>query len=463
MVKRNTRDFWLMGLVFGVFLSPLTGSAQWATVSAGGTDTVGGLIISSSVGEWDVQTLELGSFQIQCGVQQPYRWPSVQTRLIGHLMYGNVLATPLEGTQVLLRQGNQLRASAFTDAGGHFDLGLVDTGTYQLIYQNPTPWRGVNSTDALGVLRHFTNGVLLHGLYRQAADVNARNTINALEAQTIARRTIRLLSQFAAGDWLYDRVGVSIPLQATPQNNPMVMPIVTLCYGDVNGSYTPGAPLRSGWFPLEPSGVMGVGAPDQPYDLPIYWVEGGSLGAITLEIQVPDGVEVLDVLPGEDRFSGRSLLYYQENNVLRVAWYGLDPWDIAPGGELLKLKLRGRPSSGWLYGAQSELADGWAQPISSFRLAMPQVASGALEVQVLPNPVGDEGRLWCSVPGAGRLSYTLLDAFGRLVWSGHAAVERHSVNEVELPVERMRQGAYHLQVNWHGTGQHAVKSIKIVK
>ncbi|MFM7585913.1 MAG: hypothetical protein ACKO6M_02705, partial [Bacteroidota bacterium] len=190
-----------------------------------------------------------------------------------------------------------------------------------------------------------------------------------------------------------------------------------------------------------------------------------------LDLQVPDGVEVEDVLFGKDRISEGSLLYHQETDVLRVAWYGLDPREIEPGGELLRLRVRGVPSEEWHYGAQSELADFWAQAWSSFRLAMPKRAhvEGVLEVHVLPNPVNDHGRLWCSVPGTGGLIYSLSDAFGRLVWRGSAAVQGSSVLEIDLPVERLRQGAYNLYVIWQGMGQHGkqgqqeVKSIKIVK
>jgi len=453
----------MMGLMYWSNLH--LAKAQWATVSAGGTDTVGGLTISSSLGEWDVQTLDYPGGQIQMGVQQPYRMPWLQTRLTGSLLYGNAAATPLVGTEVQLRQGAQLLASALTNAGGQFDLGMVDTGQYQLTYQNPTPWRGVNSTDALSVLRHFTNGIQLQGLYRQAADVNARNLINAMEAQTIARRTIRLVNQFAAGDWLYDRSGVGISAQTTPQNSTMVLPITALCYGDVNGSYTPGAPLRTGWMPMEPGGgVVAVGEADEGYEWPIHWVEGGNVGAITLELRVPLGIEVEGVMVGQSRVGSESLYYHQTGDVLRVAWYGLDPWEVEPGGELIRLKVRGVPTASWHYGAESELADGWAQPLSGFRLMMPQAAGGGLEARVLPNPMGDRGRLWCSVPGSGEVSYRLSDAYGRMVWSGAADVVRASVFEVELPVERMQQGAYQLQVIWQGgSGKREYRTIKIVK
>jgi hypothetical protein len=422
------------------------------------------VIISSSLGEWDVQTLDYAGGQIQMGVQQPYRMLWLQTRLTGSLLYGNVAATPLAGTEVQLRQGAQLLASALTNAGGQFDFGMVDTGQYQLTYQNPTLWRGVNSTDALEVLRHFTNRNLLQALYRQAADVNARNLINAMEAQSIARRAIRLLNQFPAGDWLYSRSGVGISVQAAPQNSTMVLPITALCYGDVNGSYTPGAPLRTGWTPVEPGGVVAMGDSEGSYEWPVHWLEGGNLGAITLELQVPPGIEVEGVMVGQSRGGSESLYYHQTGDVLRVAWYGLDFWEVEPGGELLRMKVRGVPTAPWHYGGESELADGWARPLSGFRLSMPQALGGSLEARVLPNPMGERGRLWCSLPGSGEVSYRLSDAFGRLVWTGGADVERASVFEEEMPVERLQPGAYQLQVVWQGgSGKHEYRSIKIVK
>lgn len=470
MIVCYKREFWLMALVADLLVASFSVrvSAQSTAVSTGGTDTVGGLIISSSVGEWDVQTIDQGGIQIQYGVQQPYRLPWLQTRLTGSLLYANPTATPMAGTQIQLRKGIQLMASALTDAGGQFDLGMVDTGAYQLTYQNPTPWRGVNATDALGTLRHFTHAAPLQGIFRQAADVNARNSINALEAQTIARRSIGLLNQFAAGDWLYDRGEVNIAVQSTPQITPMTLPIFALCYGDVNGSYIPGTPLRTGWSSLEHRGFLASSEPNLLYEWPIFWVEGGSLGAITLDLQVPDGVIVEEVLIGKDRISEGSLLYHQENDVLRVAWYGLDPREIEPGGELLRLRVRGVPREEWRYGALSELANRWAQPWSSFRLSMPKIAhvEGVLEAHVLPNPVNDHGRLWCSVPGSGGLIYSLSDAFGRSVWKGKTGAEGPSVLEIEIPAERLQQGTYFLHVIWQGTGQQGqqeVKSIKIIK
>jgi len=63
----------MMGLMYWSNLH--LAKAQWATVSAAGTDTVGVLTISSSLGEWDVQTLDYPVGQSQMGVPQPYRMP----------------------------------------------------------------------------------------------------------------------------------------------------------------------------------------------------------------------------------------------------------------------------------------------------------------------------------------------------------------------------------------------------
>lgn len=456
----------LSGLIgMGVLIVPLRSNAQWASVSAGGTDTVGGVIISSSLGEWYVQSIDFADGQIQFGVQQPYHVPFLQTRVIGSLLYSNNASTPLVGTVVELHRDGQIRASAITDVGGGFDLGMVDTGLYQLSFVNPAPWRGVNSTDALGVLRHFAGQYLLQGLYVRAADVNARNMVNAFEAQSIARRTIRLVNQFTAGDWLYDQDALLIAPQSTLQNTPISLPIKTLCYGDVNGSYSPGAPLRFGWQTIESLGFVDTKSTGEAFEWPIHWVEGGSIGAITLEMQIPDGIEVdhVEVGTGQTGWTDGNLYYLQLGNVIRISWYGLNPMQVKAGGELLRLKVRGRAEGAWQLGAASELADGWARPLPDFRLSMPDQSTEALKVRVMPNPVGQHARLLCSVPADGRISYYLIDALGRVVWTGEDLSKQASIVEVDLPADNWQQGTYTLRINWQGADQQEQKILKIIK
>ena len=434
--------------------------AQWATVASGGNDTIGALVISSSIGEWDVQTLTYSGGSIQNGVQQPYQaYPWHQSRILGSLRYNRTAFTPLAGTQIQLRRGAQLMATATTDAGGQFDLGVVDTGFYQIEYSNAPAWRGVNSTDALEVLRYFGGSISLTGLNLLAGDVNARGLVNAMEAQTIARRTIRLVNQFAAGDWLYSQQEVSV----LPSASPMQLTLQALCYGDVNASYNPGPLARMRWDVVEPMGAVQADADKSgAYELPLYWLEGGSVGAITLELQVPAGIQVEEVLKGTGHIGG-ALHFHQQGDVLRIAWYGIDPWQVDAGGELLRLRMRGSADEAWRVGQLSELADAHAQPIGSFRLGMPGLGEGALEAMVLPNPVRDRGQLMGTVPGAGTLEWEVSDAFGRRIWTERAQVGAAGRFSYALPMEAWASGTYVVRVHWQGEGKSEVKVIRVVK
>ena len=61
----------LRGLIFWVVLNPAVVQAQWATVSAGGNDTVGALVMSSSVGEVMVHEMRGGGLNLQLGYSRP--------------------------------------------------------------------------------------------------------------------------------------------------------------------------------------------------------------------------------------------------------------------------------------------------------------------------------------------------------------------------------------------------------
>ena len=59
-------------LLFSVLVLISTSvKAQWSAVSAGGNDTVGGYILSSSVGELLVDDASIPGYRLKFGVQQP--------------------------------------------------------------------------------------------------------------------------------------------------------------------------------------------------------------------------------------------------------------------------------------------------------------------------------------------------------------------------------------------------------
>jgi len=55
---------------------------------------------------------------------------------------------------------------------------------------------GVNSTDALLIMQHFTQVTPLYGIRKDAADVNWSHTVNATDALLVMKRYANVINQF---------------------------------------------------------------------------------------------------------------------------------------------------------------------------------------------------------------------------------------------------------------------------
>jgi hypothetical protein len=115
---------------------------------------------------------------------------------------------------------------------GYFEFTNVLPGEYILKGFTNKAWGGVNSNDSLLITRHFTGAITLTGLRLKAADVNASNTINSLDALTAYRRFSGKISSFNVGNWVSEEKYITITSNTSSN-------VLMLCFGDVNGSYTP--------------------------------------------------------------------------------------------------------------------------------------------------------------------------------------------------------------------------------
>jgi hypothetical protein len=161
-------------------------------------------------------------------------WTNAPGSLQGTVQYANLAATPLDSVWVyLLKNGDTIR-QYLADTTGHYAFTAVPAGTYSLGVRCIRPWGGVNSTDALQVLKHFVNMVNLQGLYRKAADIDGSLYINSIDAMAIQKRFVGIINAFQMEDWIFDHPEVII--------NPNIQSTVNIsgiCSGDVNGSYQP--------------------------------------------------------------------------------------------------------------------------------------------------------------------------------------------------------------------------------
>jgi hypothetical protein len=133
----------------------------------------------------------------------------------------------------LLKNGTVIQTTT-SGSAGEYQFSELVPGNYQVQCVPVNGWGGGNSTDALLILKHFTNIAILSGLNRKAADVDGNGFINSVDALWVAKRFVGLVSGFPAGNWVSESLQVNVS-----GINPVILPLKTLCLGDVDGSFVP--------------------------------------------------------------------------------------------------------------------------------------------------------------------------------------------------------------------------------
>ncbi len=155
--------------------------------------------------------------------------------ITGNLAYFNNAATALYDVQVLLKTtGGQLLQTTMTDYLGHYDFCQPAAGDYLVTAASTRPAGGINSTDAMIALRHYVGQITLTSLKFRAADINNNGYVNTTDALMILRRYVGQITTFPAGDWVFENNTITVN-----EGMPVVLHFKGLCYGDLDGSYTP--------------------------------------------------------------------------------------------------------------------------------------------------------------------------------------------------------------------------------
>jgi len=166
----------------------------------------------------------VGSFQVIAGGHT----------LSGFLKYTNATTSGMANSTVMLMStGGSVISSVGTGSDGSFSFSGLADGQYLLGATTAKPWGGVNASDALAALKHFVNMAPLTGFKLKAADVDNSTFINSVDALTISKRYVNLITSFPAGNWHIPNVSVLISGSNTTQN------LSAICFGDTDGSYTP--------------------------------------------------------------------------------------------------------------------------------------------------------------------------------------------------------------------------------
>ncbi len=152
----------------------------------------------------------------------------------GSVVYANSQLTPLAGVRVFLCDTlwNKLD-STLSSGNGTFHFMHISPGEYRIRCRPDLPTGGINSTDALQILRHFVRLSNLEGLYAVAADVDSNLYVNSLDALFVQKFFTGQVLSFPAGPWISEATNFGV------NNEVITVTVKVICTGDVNGSYFP--------------------------------------------------------------------------------------------------------------------------------------------------------------------------------------------------------------------------------
>ncbi|MBM3417801.1 MAG: T9SS type A sorting domain-containing protein, partial [Bacteroidetes bacterium] len=254
------------------------------------------------------------------------------SRLHGNLLYDNSIQSPLINTRINLYKNNVLSGTTLTDSLGRYSFERFPVGTYRLEMEDRLDWGGVTATDALLVQRQSTGSLNLSFLRYLAGDVNLNSVVNSADALIISRRWTGLINTFLSGNYAFIAPNIDITYQDSEVN------LKTICFGDVNGSYNPNiTQLR-----ISPSKIMesDFNPSSNSKTLPIYLNRNLPVGAMSINLFLPEGLQVTDVTLDDE---SPTLLFKQNGAMLKLSWFNVHGLFSSPDKPLINLHFDNQP------------------------------------------------------------------------------------------------------------------------
>lgn len=420
-----------------------------------------------------------GGLSTTGNLQGMYRWnsthflnttpPSGQTaRIFGTVRYDNSASTPLSNALVLIQRTPTMEIldSVRTNLQGQYVSAPLAAGSYQVSAQTAKVWGGGNATDALLISRHFANLSLLQGQRLSVADVNASTQVNNTDALLVSQRFIGAVPTFNAGDWQITNSSINLNSGDSVMQN-----LSALCFGDVNGSHTPiGNAREQSQVVLVQDGPVTLST-TQFTELFVTVQEANTIGALSLVLQLPQGVVFEDVslVPAHQQ----GLSYQRNGNELRISWYSLQPLVLSAGDALLKIRFQNGSlpigQHGIQIGSASEIADANGQLIAGATLVIPQLVgvheanlNNLLQLLVYPNPFQSATQLQLDLPEAGNLKVEIRDLSGRTVRSLDFGRQAEGRQQLVLEREHLRSGVYFATVRLQSAENSYLRIVRLI-
>ncbi|MCX6271905.1 MAG: GEVED domain-containing protein [Bacteroidetes bacterium] len=356
----------------------------------------------------------------------------------GTVRYLNAAGTPMTNTKVYLKEGPVKVDSALTNVSGFYELDNVAPGNYNMDGKTTKLWGGVNSGDALTVLKIFV-GITPRPqppsedtLILYAADVNGDGIINAIDALMISRRFVGIINSFPVGDWLFAK-----PKLTVTQGNTYPVNFRAICNGDVNKSYLPVVKFSSKVDIVE-NGLIYTDVGESLL-LPFCATEPSLIGAISLVMSYPQEWEILEIQTGNHINDGLSWL--AENGILRISWYSLTPMDVEEGDQMfiIRMSIKESLKTGKTFSALNESVlsneDGldYRYTVISTPKIVKRTDLHSFQSYCMPNPFTGKTEIMYVLPEDACITLTVTNLLGEVMVK---------------PVDNLMQSAGEYQVNF---------------
>ncbi|TCO09680.1 right-handed parallel beta-helix repeat-containing protein [Natronoflexus pectinivorans] len=388
--------------------------------------------------------------------------------LTGELFYGNSTSTPMSEAVVSIVDfaGGVISQQTVSETGA-FAFAPFATGGYRMVVEPAEPWGGVNATDALLVLNHFTRKELLTGLSLAAADVNLSGSVNGTDALFMLKRYAGLIDEFPSGDFLYHYDDYLV------DGNSILSVLRVLCFGDVNGSYSLLKSLKTGQG-ITPSGEVVVTSYNE-FELPFDFDIDENAGAISFGFYYPeDMMKVKGV-----RFDGgNGFVHSAQNGLFRFAWAGTEPIQTNQGQPLRIVvemeALDFAPTSESvlpeLY-EHIEIANQWGEPLRA-NISAPELRTVATSLDknniktsslvVYPNPVKESATVSFALESDAKVSFELVNAAGTSVYQSDEQSFMPGSHQYSMDASLLANGVYMLNMRVNTNYSESIKVVKIV-
>ena len=250
----------------------------------------------------------------------------------------------------------------------------------------------------------------------------------------------------------------------------MINNFSALCFGDVNGSYTPPYVKTPATVSLNTLGVKEIKSYES-FLLPVNVTGSLKVGAISMVVFYPENlVDVEGVVVNNGNSS--DVLYTANNGELRISWYSMKEITLSNMDALLTLNLKTKNISGVAAGelaltldGVSEISDKSAAAIQNVNLTYPKLVVAANEYSIsnYPNPFKGVTEIVYNLPEDGKVTLTVYNILGDQVAVLVNNVDQNAnTYKVKFDGSSLVPGVYTYKMEVKGATKDYVKSTMMV-